>query len=133
MEDLINPETAKLENEISLENGFVKVDIILSMFDGEMAAILSDPGGASCQMCTATQNDLKDRELVVDGFPINRTISDAIRLFGELEDIASFYALQSNECYNLTHLPISTVNIIAASPLHSYTCILGVYFPICKW
>ena len=39
MGDLINPDTAKLENEISLENGFVKVDIIRSMFDGEMAAI----------------------------------------------------------------------------------------------
>ena len=46
--------------------------------------------------CAATQNDLKDRELVVDGFPINRTISDAIRLFGEFEDIASFFALQFN-------------------------------------
>ena len=95
------------------------------MFDGKMAAILSGAGGASCQMCTATQKDLKDRELVVDGFPINRTISDAIQLFGELEDIESFFALPSNEHYNLTHLPISTVNIIAASPLHSYTCILG--------
>ena len=60
------------------------------MFDGKMAAILSGAGGASCQMCNATQNDLKDRELVVDGFPINRTISDAIKLFGELEDIESF-------------------------------------------
>ena len=121
MEDLINPETAKLENGISLENGFVKVDIIRSMFDGKMAAILSGTGGASCQMCNATQKDLKDRELVVDGFPIDRTISDAIQLFGELEDIESFFALPSNERYNLTHLPISTVNIIAASPLHPYT------------
>ena len=63
------------------------------MFDGEMAAILSGAGGASCQMCTATQNDLMDRELVVDGFPINRTISDTMQLFGEFEDIASFSAL----------------------------------------
>ena len=123
MENLINPETAKLQNGISLENGSVKVDIIRSIFDGKMAAILSGAGGASCQMCTATHNDLKDRELVVDGFPINRTISDAIQLFGELEDIESFFALPSNERFNLTHLPISTVNIIAASPLHSYTCI----------
>ena len=85
--------------------------------------VLSGAGGASCQMCTATHNDLKDRELVVDGFPINRTIFDAIQLFGELEDIHSFFALPSNERYNLTHFPLSTVNIIAASPLHSYTCI----------
>ena len=73
-------------------------------------------------MCTATHNDLKDRELVVNGFRINITISDAIQLFGELEDIESFFSLPSNERYNLTYLPISTVNIIADSPLHSYTC-----------
>ena len=88
-----------------------------------MAAIISCAGGASCQMCTVTQKDLKDWELVVDGFPINRKISDAIQLFGELENIESFFTLPSNERYNLTHLPISTFNIIAASPLHSYTCI----------
>ena len=93
----ICPETAKLQNGISLDNGSVKVDIIRSLFEGNMAAILSGAGGASCQMCTATHNDLKDRELVVDGFPINRTISDAIQLFGELEDIGSFFALPSNE------------------------------------
>ena len=84
-----------------------------------MAAILSGAGGASCQMCTATHDDLKDRDLVLDGFSINRTITDAIQLFGELEDIKSFFAPPSNERYNITHLPISSVNITAASPLHS--------------
>ena len=118
MEELINPETAKLDNGISIENGFVEVEIIWSMSDGKIAAILSGAGGASCQMCTATHDDLKDRDLVVDGFPISRTITDAIQLFGELEDIKSFFALQSNERYNITHLPISNVNIIAASPFH---------------
>ena len=93
------------------------------MFDGKMAAILSGAGGASCQMCTATHDDLKDRDLVVDGFSINRTITDAIQLFGKLEDIKSFFALPSNERYNITHLPISNVNIIAASPLHSCMCV----------
>ena len=105
MENLINPETAKLQNAISLEIDSEKVDIIRPMFDGKMAAILSGAGGACCQMFTATHNDLKDWELVVDGFPINRTISDAIQLFGELEDIQSFFAPPSNERYNLTHLP----------------------------
>ena len=44
-------------------------------------------------------------------------------MFGELEDTDSFFSLPSNERVNLTHLPVSTINIIAASPLHSYTCI----------
>ena len=107
MENLINPETAKLQNGNSLENGSVKVDIIRSMFDGKMVAILSGAGGRFSH----------------DGFPINRTISDAIKLFGELEDIESFFALQSHERFNLTHLPISTVKIIVASQLHSCTSI----------
>ena len=88
-----------------------------------MAAILSGAGGASYQMCTATHKDLTDRDLELDGFPINRTITDAIQLFGELEDIESYLALPSNERFNLTHQPICKVNILAASPLHSYICI----------
>ena len=54
MEDMINPETAKLGTGIYLDRGLVVVDIIRSMFDGKMAAILSGAGGASCQMCTTT-------------------------------------------------------------------------------
>lgn len=53
---------------------------------------------------------------------INRTITDAIQLFGELEDIEGVFSLPSSERYNSTHQPISKVNIIAVSPLHSYTC-----------
>ena len=77
---LINPDTEKLQNGITLQNGVVKVEIVRSMFDGKISAILSGAGGASCQMCTATHDDLKDRDLIEDGFPINRTITDAILL-----------------------------------------------------
>ena len=123
MEDLINRETEKIQNGMSLENGMVKVDIIRSMLDRKMAAILYGAGGASCQVCTATHEDLKDRELVEDGFTINRIIIDAIQLFGELDDIDGFFAVPSNERYNQTHQPKSKVNFIAASPIHSYACI----------
>ena len=125
MTDLINPETEIMESEgFSLgDNQQVRVDIVRSMFDGKMSAILSGAGGASCQLCTATHNELKDRELIVQGFPINRHITDAIQLFGEIEDNDSFFSLPSNERYNLTHEPISTINILPAFPLHSYTCI----------
>ena len=88
-----------------------------------MAAILSGLGGASCKMCTATHKDLKDRALVVDGFPINRTITDARQLFSDIEDTDSFFALPSAERFGLTDKPISTIDINSASPLHSYTCI----------
>ena len=123
MEDIINPDTAKLGTGVSLDRGLVVVDIIRSMFDGKMAAILSGSGGASCQMCTATHKDLKDKVLVVDGFPINRTITDARQLFSDIEDTESFFALPSSERFGLTDIPISTIDINSASPLHSYTCI----------
>ena len=87
MEDLINPDTSKLSDGISTEYGPIIVEINRSMFDGKMAAILSGTGGASCQMCTATRKDLKDRNLVVDGFPINRLIMDAAQLFSEIDDV----------------------------------------------
>ena len=79
-------------------------------------------------MCTATHGDLTDRNMVLDGFPINKTITDAIQLFGELEDIESFLSLPSNERFNLTHQPISNINILHASLggliFWSTTCIL---------
>ena len=125
MTDLINPETELMKSEgFSLEdNQQVHVDIVRSMFDGKMSAILSGAGGASCQLCTATHNALKDSELIIQGFPINRHITDAIQLFGEIEDNDSFFSLPSNQRYNLTYEPISIINILPASPLHSYTCI----------
>ena len=120
MTDLVNPDTDLMKTEgFTLENGYqVHVDIVRSMFDGKMAAILSGAGGARCQLCTATHKDLSDHELIVQGFSINRHITDAIQLFGEIEDIDSFFSLPSNQRCNLTHEPTSTMN-----PLHSYTCI----------
>ena len=85
------------------------------MRDEKMAGILSGAGGASCQMCTATQDDLTDRDLVLEGFPINRHISDAIEIFADLEDIEHFLSLKSDQRYNLSHPPISTININPAS------------------
>ena len=125
MTDIINPDTDKLENEgFDIPGmGHVSVDFTRSMFDGEVAAILSGAGGASCQLCTATHKELKDPQLTLQGFPIKRHISDAIEMFGELEDIESFFSLPSNDRFNLTHEPVSTINITPASPLHSYTCI----------
>ena len=129
MDEIINEDTEIMaKNGIDLTSGcHINVDIIRSMFDGKMSALLSGAGGASCQLCTATHKDLKDRELITQGFPINRKISDAIDMFGEMEDIESFFTLPSNERFNLTHQPISTIDINSASPLHSYTCVFRWY------
>ena len=78
MNEIINCDTDTMkEYGVDLADGKrVKVDILRSMFDGKMSPLLSGAGGASCQMCTATRADVKDREFVVQGFPINRKISD---------------------------------------------------------
>ena len=73
--------------------------------------------------CAQPHKDLKDKVLVVDGFPINTTITDARQLFSDIEDTDSFFALPNTERFGLTDIPISTIDINPASPLHSYTCI----------
>ena len=125
MTELISLDTDKMtiEGFTLADNELVKIDIVRSLFEGKMAGFLSGAGGASCQLCTATHSELKDGEIVIQGFPINRHISDAIEMFGELEDSEKFFSLPSNERVNLTHYPVFTINITPASPLHSYTCI----------
>ena len=114
MNDIINPDTDRMKNEgfAILNMGHISVDIIGFMFDGKMSGILSGAAGASCQLCMATKEQLKEVELITQGFPINRYISDAIKLFGELEDKETFFKGPSNHRINLTHEPISTINIL---------------------
>ena len=74
--------------------------------------------------CTLpTHKDLKDKVLVVDGFPINRTITDDRQLFSDIKDTDSLFAHPNTERFGLTDIPISTIDLNSASPLHSYTCI----------
>ena len=50
-----------------------------------MSATLSGAGGASCQLCTANHTQLKDLNLIEDGFSINHFIHDAKNLFKRCE------------------------------------------------
>ena len=83
-----------------------------------MAQILSGAGGASCQFCTATFKQTHDVDIVNDGFPINRFISDAKVLFEVNEE--QFLSLTTDQRFNLTHVPLSDIDIIPSSPLHAY-------------
>ena len=69
-----------------------------------------------------THVQLKDLELIRSGFPINRQIQDAIALFNDFNQ-EEFLKLDSNSRFGLTHPPISNIDIIPASPLHSYLCV----------
>ena len=127
MENIINPEVNTIEQlGLQFPQGHVHVKIIRSMLDGKMTGILSGAGGAHCQLCTANIKDLKDIEMVRAGFPINRHISDAKELFGYV-DKDEYLSLTSSQRLGITHEPISEINIMAASPLHSYTCVFRWY------
>ena len=127
MEKIINPEVNTIEQlGLQFPKGHVHVKIIRSMLDGKMCGILSGAGGAHCQLCTAGIKDLKDIEMVRAGFPINRHISDAKELFGYV-DKDDYLSLPSSQRLGITHEPISEINIMAASPLHSYTCVFRWY------
>ena len=116
---MINPETSLIEQSgISLHNRNAEVTIIRSHFDTKMAKILSGAGGASCQLCTATFAEIHDIGFVKYGFPINRKIQHARTLFEEVNE--DFFSLPTNKRFNLTHKPISEIDIISASPLHAY-------------
>ena len=123
MKEFINPPTMQLEKDgMELSGGHCIVKVRRTMFDGKMSKILSGAGGASCQLCTVTHVQLKDLELIRSGFPINRQIQDAIALFNDF-DQEEFLKLDSNSRFGLTHPPTSTIDIIPASPLHSYLCV----------
>ena len=126
MKTMINTETADMEdNGLELMSGIhASVEVIRSQVDGKMAKILSGAGGASCQFCTATFKQIHEVDIVKDGFPINRFISDAKILFEEVEE-ERFLSLNTNERFQLTHVPISDKDIVPSSPLHAHLRCFG--------
>ena len=71
MENIINPEVNSIEQDgLQLHQGMVQAKIIRSMLDGKMSGIISGARGAHCELCTTNLKELKDLEMVGDGFPI---------------------------------------------------------------
>ena len=141
MEEVINPEVSVINQDgLVLHDGKVTVNITRSMFDGKMSSILSGAGGASCQLCTATFSELKDLDLIRAGYPINRTISAARSIFDSV-DTEDFLSLPSKQRFGLTHEPLSNIDIMPASPLHTYTCVFRWFMLVvyhlhsgtCEW
>ena len=128
-------------NGLDLINGHhAAVEVLRSQIDGKMAQILSGAGGASCQFCTATFRQIHDVDIVKDGFPINRYISDARVLFEEVNE-EQFLSLSTDQRFNLTHVPLSDIDIVPSSPLHAYLRCFGWLMQlighlnagVCKW
>ena len=116
----INFETEYLQkNGFQLPHGKCNVRIERSMFDTKMTGILDGAGGAACHLCTATKAQLKDKHLIQHGFPINRSIQLAREIFLEVDE-DEFLAKPSSARFNITHKPISAIDILPASPLHGY-------------
>ena len=41
-------------------------------------------GAGSCKLCTRTHDQLLEREIVIQGFPISRHVSGVLQMFGEI-------------------------------------------------
>ena len=51
--------------------------------DGKMAKLVTGLGGAYCLCCTFTPKDCKTRSMILEGFPINRTIEQCLEVANE--------------------------------------------------
>ncbi|KAI6658815.1 hypothetical protein LOD99_15140 [Oopsacas minuta] len=91
-----------------------------------MAILLGGGGGASRDLCTTSDEEIKSINWVSSGFPINRLISDAWQLFDDVSE-DDFLKLPSKQRLGITHKPTSEINIVAASLLHAYLCVLRWY------
>ncbi|KAI6648338.1 hypothetical protein LOD99_12147 [Oopsacas minuta] len=112
MDTLINKESTKItEKGLELTSGFCEVEIQRSQLDGKMAKIISGAASACCQFCTATFKQIHDPDIVKDGFPINRSITDLKALFDEVNE-EEFLSLSSDNRFNVPHRPISDLGII---------------------
>ena len=118
--DRINVETEYIQaNGFQLPQGKCDVRIERAMFDTKMAGILDGAGGAACHLCTATREQLTDKHLIQHGFPINRSIQQAREIFLEVDE-DEFLSRPPSTRFNITHQPISAIDILPASPLHGY-------------
>ena len=130
MKSTVNPQTRSLKfNGIQLPAGKIIVDITRCLFDTEMAAILDGAGGASCHLCTITRDQLKDIDLIKQGFPINRSIEKAFQIFEDVDE-DEFLSLPSKDRLGITHKSLSDENILSASLFHGYLRFLG---GLCNW
>ena len=108
-----------LRDGLELINGTAQVEILRSQVDGKMAKLLTGAGGACRQIFTASFIQIHGLDFVNDGFPVNKSINDALLLFQEVNE-EEFLSLSSDQRFNITHKPISSLNIVPSSPLHAY-------------
>ncbi|KAI6651055.1 hypothetical protein LOD99_5632 [Oopsacas minuta] len=124
-DSIVNSEVNSITQEgILLPKGFVNVTFHRTMIDGKMLGILSRAGDAHCQLCTANKSELKDLEIVRSGFPINRSITTAKEIFS-IVDEEEYFLLPFIQHHGLTHPPLSSIDIIPASPLHTFVSFIG--------
>lgn len=127
MDSMINPEVDSItENGILFPKGLLNAIFLRTMIDGKMSGILNGAAGAHCQLCTANKSELKDIEIMRSGFPINRSISSAKDIFS-IVDEEEYLAFPSPQRHGLTHQPLSSIDIIPASSLHTYLCVFHWY------
>ena len=110
---------------IRLDDKAVNVKIVIhdSMKDLKFKKHISGLGGADCILCVSQQKDWTDKERVQEGFPINRSAEDTLRLFEELVDKDGNVPCKGGDFdtrQGVTKKPISTSDQMNITITHSY-------------
>ncbi|KAI6652949.1 Importin subunit beta-1-like [Oopsacas minuta] len=91
----------------------VRVDIVRLMLDDKMAGILSEAGGASCQLCKATHKELSDRRMCEELPEVviqHSTLQSLLQAL--LDGLASVPRVATNTCWAFISLAEAAYNIV---------------------
>ena len=106
------------------DEGFnVNVTIYDTMKDLKFKKHISGLGGADCILCKTKQADWTNREKVLEGFPINRSAKDTLKLYNELVEEDGTIKTKKDDFETregLTQQPQTTSDQTSITVTHSY-------------
>ncbi|KAI6658793.1 hypothetical protein LOD99_15118 [Oopsacas minuta] len=86
MDNIVNPHQPNIGERIIPIGGDVQYNIVPFLFDTKMVILLDGGGGASRDLCTASDEEIKSINWIHSGFPSNRSINDARQYFNDVNE-----------------------------------------------
>ena len=130
--NLVIPTTDKARTELMRDGvcitvgdqGYdVKIIIHDSMKDLKFKKCISGLGGADCILCKSKQADWTNQEKILEGFPINRSAENTMKLYNELVEEDGKIKTRSGDFQireGLTQQPLTTSDQTSITVTHSY-------------
>lgn len=110
----------------------IRVNARMTMIDGKLHTILSGLGGAFCCLCTFSEAQCNDIDLIRNGFSINRSLEQT------LEICQNEFHLEKNRRkgdygvrMGVTDVPITKENLNTLHPLHNLLRAFDWIYKIC--